>query len=185
MLDRNRRILAFDDPRKRDTTNLRNWVENTSSLARDETAYLLQPKDLLTILSPQDHALSRLSPLLEGLIRTFRSVLSKVSSLHATQQKRSSTTQSLKSPRPLQPQSNVSRDPHISIFSDSLVQKLARSLIASLVVVVLLVPIIVLNALASIALRLAVIVIASAGLVTTLSCLTNAKTVEVFVSGAT
>lgn len=84
MLDRNRSILAFDDPRKRDTTNLRNWVENTSCLARDETAYLLQPKDLMTILSPQDHALSRLSPLLEGLLRTFHSVLSKVSSLHAT-----------------------------------------------------------------------------------------------------
>ena len=87
MLDRNRSILAFDDPRKRDTTNLRNWVENTSSLARDETAYLLQPRDLMTTLSPQDHALSHLSPLLERLIRTFRSVLRKVSSLPATRQK--------------------------------------------------------------------------------------------------
>lgn len=56
---------------------------------------------------------------------------------------------------------------------------------ASLIVVILLVPIVILNALASIALRLAVIVIASVGLITTLSCFTNAKTVEVFVSGAT
>lgn len=87
MLDRNCSILAFDNPRKRDITNLRNWIENTSSLARDETAYLLQPKDLMTMLSPHDHALSRLSPLLKGLIRTFRSVLSKVGSLHARQQR--------------------------------------------------------------------------------------------------
>lgn len=87
MLDRNRNILAFDNPRKRDITNLRNWVENTSSLAQDETAYLLHPKDLMTILSPQDHTLSRLSPLLEGFIRTFHRVLSKVSSLYATQQR--------------------------------------------------------------------------------------------------
>ena len=87
MLDRNRNILAFNDPRKRDITNLRNWVENTSSLARDETAYLFHPEDLMTILSPQDYTLSRLSPLLESVLSAFHRVLSKVRSLHATHQK--------------------------------------------------------------------------------------------------
>lgn len=91
----------------------------------------------------------------------------------------------LRSSFTLQPQSSVSHDPNISIFSDSVVQRLTRSLIASIVVVLLLVPIVVLNTLASIALRLAVIVIASAVLITAISCLTNAKTVEIFVSGAT
>lgn len=87
MLDRSRRILAFDNPRKMDVTNLQNWVGNTSSLAGDETAYLFQPKDLMTIPLPEDNALSRLSPLLEGLIRTWYRVIGKVSSFHATKQK--------------------------------------------------------------------------------------------------
>ena len=89
MLDRTRRVIAFHSPRKRDITNLRNWVENTSSLARDETAYLLQPDDLMAIPSPQDDALSRLSPLLEGLIRTCGRISSKVSS--PTRQPKTST----------------------------------------------------------------------------------------------
>lgn len=50
---------------------------------------------------------------------------------------------------------------------------------------VVLVPIVILNALASIALRMAVIVVASAFLVIAVSSFTNAKTVELFVSGAT
>lgn len=79
MLDRNRSILTFDNPRRSDVKNLQNWVENTSSIAQDETAYLSQPRDLLTTLSPQDDALSRLAPLLEGVMRTLYRVFSKVS----------------------------------------------------------------------------------------------------------
>lgn len=85
----------------------------------------------------------------------------------------------------MQPRCQVSRDPNISLFSDSVVQRLTRSLIASVVVVLLLVPIVVLNALASVALRLAVIVIASILLITAVSTFTHAKTIDVFVSGAT
>lgn len=87
MLDRNRSILTFDNPRRSDVKNLQNWVENTSSIAQDETAYLSEPRDLLTTLSPQDDALSRLAPLLEGFMRTLYRVFSKVSGLHATRQK--------------------------------------------------------------------------------------------------
>ena len=79
IVDRNRRILAFDDPRKTDITNIKNWVENTSSLAQDETAYLLQPKDLMTMLSAQDAASARLTPLLEGVMRTLHKLSGKVS----------------------------------------------------------------------------------------------------------
>ena len=79
IVDRNRRILAFDDPRETDITNIQNWVENTCSLAQDETAYLLQSKDLMTILSPQDAASARLTPLLEGVMRTLYRLFRKVS----------------------------------------------------------------------------------------------------------
>ena len=46
-------------------------------------------------------------------------------------------------------------------------------------------PIIIISTLASLALRIAAIVIASAVLIVALSSFTNAKTIEVFVSGAT
>lgn len=81
MLERSRRVFVFDSPGKSDITNLQNWVDNTSSLARDETAYLLQPDNLMTIYSPQDYALSRLSPLLERLMRAVYRLFKKVSSL--------------------------------------------------------------------------------------------------------
>lgn len=78
-LDRTRRILACDEPRRTDVKNLRNWVENTSSLAQDETAYLCHTQDLLTILSPGDDALARLAPLLEKIMRGLCRVFQKVS----------------------------------------------------------------------------------------------------------
>lgn len=60
--------------------NLQNWVDNTSSLAEDETAYLSHSKDLMAILAPQDDSLARLEPLLEkamrGIYRTLRKVCS-------------------------------------------------------------------------------------------------------------
>ena len=82
LLDRTHRILAYDGPRKADVKNLRNWVENTSSLAEDETAYLSHAEDLLTLLSPRDDALARLVPLLEKIMRGLRRVFRKVSSLY-------------------------------------------------------------------------------------------------------
>ena len=84
ILDRNRRIFAFDDPRETDITNIQNWVENTSSLAQDETAYLLEPKDLMTIYSPQDAASARLTPLLEGVMRTLYKLFRKVNGPQVT-----------------------------------------------------------------------------------------------------
>lgn len=81
ILDRNRGILAFHNPRKKDVVNIRNWVENKSSLARNETAYLFQSKDLMTILSPQDAAVARLTPVLEGFMRTGYRLFRKVGGL--------------------------------------------------------------------------------------------------------
>lgn len=81
ILDRNRGILTFHNPRKKDVVNIQNWVENKSSLARNETAYLVQSKDLMTILSPQDAAVARLTPVLEGFMRTVYRLFRKVGSL--------------------------------------------------------------------------------------------------------
>ena len=142
----------------------------------------------MTILSPQDAALARLTPLLEGVMRTLYRLFKKVSGPQITRVSKHSLRIILLYRALIlliQRQCDVSRDPNISLFSDSVLQRLTRALIASVVVILLLVPIVILNALATIALRMAAIVIASATLIIAVSSFTNAKTVEVFLSGAT
>lgn len=79
MLDRNRAISGFECPTKRDLENLRNWIDNKASVARDETAYLHQSKDLMTIISPRDDALGRLTPVTERLVAGLYRLLRKAS----------------------------------------------------------------------------------------------------------
>ena len=67
----------------------------------------------------------------------------------------------------------------------STLQKLGRLLVAWVVLILLLVPVVVVNALGSTALRLVVIACSSIALITILSWFTNAKAVEVLVCGAT
>ena len=179
LLDRNSRIFACSDPSKECVTNLRNWVDNKCSLARCETAYLADAKDLMTILSTQDDAVARLVPLIERILRSLYKIVGKVSSITLSKRKW------LKDAHHYQRRCDISRDPNISIFSAALLRNLTRTLIAWFVVVSLLVPIVIINALSSLALRMAIIVVASAILITALSSFTNAKTVELFVSGAT
>lgn len=66
-----------------------------------------------------------------------------------------------------------------------LLQKLTRLLFAWLVIILLLAPIVVLSALTSTSLRLAIVVIASTILITTIACFTDAKAMEVLLFGAT
>lgn len=79
MLEHSRAILASESPRKRDIENLQNWVDNKASVARDETAYLYKPRDLMTILLPRDDALARLTPLTERVVSGLYRLLKKVS----------------------------------------------------------------------------------------------------------
>ena len=81
LLDRNSRIFACSDPSKGCVMNLQNWVDNTCSLARCETAYLADAKDLMTILSTQDDAVALLVPLTERILRSLYKMVGKVSSI--------------------------------------------------------------------------------------------------------
>ena len=84
MLDRARAVLASDSPRKRDVESLQNWVDNQVSIARDETAYLSESKNLMTILSPRDDALARLTFLTERVVSAVYKSFNKVSIFSST-----------------------------------------------------------------------------------------------------
>lgn len=179
MLEHNRAIFAAEVPQKRDLANLRNWLDNKASVARDETAYLFKTQDLMTVHSPRDDTLSRLTPLAERLVSVLCRLLKKVR--HPCIDCRGTNLIGLI----LQPRSTVSQDPSLTLLSESVLQRLTRAIVGSAVVLLLLVPIVIINAVTVLALRMMVIVVASALLITALSTLTNAKTVEVFMSGAT
>lgn len=45
--------------------NLREWTRNNACIAREETAFLEQARDLVSIVSPKDDALDRTEEVLE------------------------------------------------------------------------------------------------------------------------
>lgn len=49
LLERNEKMLARSGCRDRDVQNLANWIENTASLAKEETTYLSSKDDLLAL----------------------------------------------------------------------------------------------------------------------------------------
>ncbi|MCJ1311285.1 hypothetical protein MMC25_004956 [Agyrium rufum] len=51
--------LSLAPAQPRDVLSLQNWVGGTSSLSRDETAYLNQERELMTLASPNDHAMKK------------------------------------------------------------------------------------------------------------------------------
>jgi hypothetical protein len=86
---------------------------------------------------------------------------------------------------PQRPQIDLSRDPNVFIFSSTLLKRITRGLIAWVVVLVLLVPVIVINAVERVAIRMGIIVVASAVAIMMLALMTKIKTWEMFLGGAT
>ena len=74
-----RTALASDDPRQEAITNLQNWVENTSSLAEEETTYLSLRMDLMTMHANKDAAFACLMPFVESALRQLYGLFKKVS----------------------------------------------------------------------------------------------------------
>jgi hypothetical protein len=86
---------------------------------------------------------------------------------------------------PQRPQFDLSRDPNVLIFSSTLLKRITRGLIAWVVVLVLLVPVIAISAVERVAIRMGIIVVASAVAIMMLALMTKIKTWEMFLGGAT
>jgi hypothetical protein len=72
-------MLNYQAAQPRDTASLRNWIENTACLARDETAYLGSDEDLFCIAMQSDSLLVRLELLLERLLIFWCECVGRVS----------------------------------------------------------------------------------------------------------
>jgi hypothetical protein len=77
-MERTSRVLSLRRPPRRNVTSLTNWLNGTAALARDETAYLSNTNDLVSLSPPGDRLVTNIESLAEdGLIRFhkgFRSV---------------------------------------------------------------------------------------------------------------
>ncbi|CZR56216.1 uncharacterized protein PAC_06104 [Phialocephala subalpina] len=153
-------MLSYQVPKRRDVKNLTNWIENSANLATDETAYLSK-SDLLSVGTPSDEPLAQVELFLEKVIMFCYRIFKK------------------------RPKIDLSRDPNVFIFSSPLLKRITRSLIAWIVVLILLIPVIIINAVSKVAIRMGVIVVASAVVIMTLALMTKVKTWEMFLGGAT
>lgn len=72
------RILRLQQAGGRDIASLENWVQATGCLARDETAYLMHPSDLISLAPERDRAVLQLETWVEDKLlqywQGFRSV---------------------------------------------------------------------------------------------------------------
>jgi hypothetical protein len=65
MIEQNHRILCLPEPSDKDVQSLKNWIEGTSCLARQESAYLEDSGDLLNLSEPVDNTITWMESLVE------------------------------------------------------------------------------------------------------------------------
>ncbi|KAF8847730.1 hypothetical protein BDZ45DRAFT_665461 [Acephala macrosclerotiorum] len=157
LIERCFRNLAFGAAHPRDVSSLRNWHMANACISREEMEFLGRPDDLLCLSAPGDGLVSWL----ERYVSEKLLLLSKKC------------------------RSDVSRDQHVHIYSRDCASLLARIISTPLIIILVLVPVIICNAVNSLNSRLAIIVIATSIFLTFLSLLMKVKMLELVVAGAT
>ncbi|CVK92168.1 uncharacterized protein FMAN_07126 [Fusarium mangiferae] len=156
LLDGTQRSLKYESPHEKYVSSLQRWLSGNSCIARVETRFLKNSDDLLSLCPREDGIVAWLE----------RNICDKVV-------------------RHFSNSENVSSDPHVQIFSRSSTMRVARAILSPLIVFLLLAPVVICNMIDSQSARLAIMIISTAGFVCCMSLLTNAKTVELAVAGAT
>ncbi|KAH8892123.1 hypothetical protein GQ53DRAFT_647011, partial [Thozetella sp. PMI_491] len=166
-------MMARPLAKSRDVTSLRNWVENTSSLARDETTYLSE-KDLFGLgVAGMDKTDHTLQDSLEGALIWCKRVSKLVScGINLMDAARSGQ------------QANELTDPTVHFFSPRLLKALSRFLLGLILLVILLAPVTLLIILESLEARVFVVLIFCVLFVAILMTLVKIRTGETFVAGA-
>jgi hypothetical protein len=80
---------------------------------------------------------------------------------------------------------NVSRDPNVYISSGFALRRATRFLIALLLIILLFIPVVICNAQNSMTARMAVVAIAASLFIGIVSIIIKAKSIEIFMAGAT
>ncbi|OJJ99341.1 hypothetical protein ASPACDRAFT_120677 [Aspergillus aculeatus ATCC 16872] len=157
---RNSRIADLKHAGPRQVVTLRNWIEGNACVSRSETDFLQHDGDLIALSSPKDETLACLEEWVEDrLISLFtRSYKNQCQAL--------------------------SDDPMVYIPHGILAIILARALLGTFVVILIMVPVLICNFLLSVLLRLVVVSLATTAFIAFLSGGTHAKTIEILAAAA-
>ncbi|ETS81128.1 hypothetical protein PFICI_06130 [Pestalotiopsis fici W106-1] len=159
-VERTNRTLSFSPAEPRDVESLQNWLNGTGCVAREERAYLSQ-RELISVAPTRDNARVQFEAWIEDkLIRFYRGF--RKSHLH-----------------------DISNDPNVYIYSGPVVQRAARALLLSLMALLLLLPVVICNATNIISARIIVMMVSTICYLVAISELTQPKTMELILAGAT
>lgn len=70
-IERTRRVLDWKSAEQRDIRSLRNWLDGTGCIAREEEAYLGHTNDLCSLAPVNDHALRQIEHWVEEKLIRF------------------------------------------------------------------------------------------------------------------
>lgn len=79
LVERSARVASYTQARKRDVERLKKWVDENGCIAKEESRYLGQGKDLFTFSSEDEDPLSRLERSVEDALIPFFKTYYKVS----------------------------------------------------------------------------------------------------------
>ncbi|KAL8858023.1 MAG: hypothetical protein Q9178_005484 [Gyalolechia marmorata] len=144
--------------------SLNNWVDGTGCLSRQQTAYLAFEDDLITTNSYNDYSFAFLQPKIEMLAIWLYQYFKK---------------------HPGTAGFRASRDKHVFIFPEDTLKRITRMVIAWLTVATIPVPILIVHALRTPGSRVAFTMVALTLLIVVGTCLSGARTTEIFIAGAT
>ncbi|EKJ68425.1 hypothetical protein FPSE_11433 [Fusarium pseudograminearum CS3096] len=165
LLERTERTLSFARAEPRDIQSLKRWVDGNGCVAKDETSYLLNEKDLLSLSPKLDNAIARFEDWIEDRVVQFLR--------HSK----------MASPRIIS--SHVSSDPNVHIYSGPYIKRAAKTLLIGLATALLLLPIVICNLVTDLSMRLMIVILSTVVYLIVISGLTRIKTIELIVAGTT
>ncbi|KAH7552747.1 hypothetical protein BM1_08698 [Bipolaris maydis] len=166
LVKRNSEILCMEAAKPRDITNIRNWVNETGCITKSEMDYLNSPMDLMSVgASTTDGALSQLKDPVEDLVKWLSTRFHGLERLGL--------------------RSKVSQDPRIFILLEGWANAISRLIMSCLLGLAIIVPVIVVERINKLVPRIVASFFGTTAFIALLSFVTKAKTVEMFIAGAT
>ncbi|KAJ4394316.1 hypothetical protein N0V93_003533 [Gnomoniopsis smithogilvyi] len=162
LLERHEKMVVRSPGKSRDITSLKNWTENTACIARDETAYLSCKEDLLSL---GDNSMDPFNSILEGPIED--------------------TIIWTKKQTGIGPKNRISEDSDVHIFSRELITGFARFTIATVLILLLFAPMLLLLSVESTMKQLSISFASCVIFIAIVSSLFRTKAVEVLMAAAT
>ncbi|KAI1303464.1 hypothetical protein F5Y03DRAFT_186238 [Xylaria venustula] len=161
LLEGTHKILSLNRAQPRDITSLRNWTNGTSSISRDETAYLEHEGELISLAFCKDGATKKLEDWVEDLfVRRYKGFR------HMTQH-------------------DLSEDENVYLHSGLLIKHTAKIIMLVMVSFLLLLPVVICMAIDSPWGRICVIIASTVVYLSILAQLTNSRMIELILAGAT